>query len=268
MTRVSAFSSLEIMIAGAFGVVVEVAFVVLFALAQNTAKIQAKEPPVEKETPIEVKPVLDDAPLLKLGGKKVKAKLPDMWVKKTPVKRYKDVSAPTPMAEKTIDKIAKAPTDPEAKPPPPDAAVAKQVDETIPEDEEKKEEDPNLPEEGAADGVKEGTEADPLKAFAVSQYRIKISGWFNSRFKRPTGEIPCEELKKLRSSVSAVIASDRSVSGYTVVSASGNEVFDSRVRQTMDGIVSGHAELPPPPPNYPDILGTTISVAFFVPSCQ
>ncbi len=37
------------------------------------------------EIPIAVKPVMDDLPLLKLGGKKMRPKLPDMWKKQAPI---------------------------------------------------------------------------------------------------------------------------------------------------------------------------------------
>ena len=266
MTRAGSFSPVEVIAAAAFGVTVEVALFLLLAFARNTAQIHAVEEPVVEETPIEVKPVLDETPLLKLGGKKVKAKLPDMWVKKPPIKRYKAVSAPSPKAEPVVEKIPETRPDPTATPPPPDAAVAKEVDETIPEPDEKVEEQ-NLAEEGASDGVKEGTEADPLKAMAVNLYRAKLSAWFNARFRPPT-DIPCDELKKLKASVSASVTGTRSVAGYSIVKPSGNEVFDAKVRQTMDSIISSGAELPPPPQNYPDILGSTISTGFIVPNCD
>jgi outer membrane biosynthesis protein TonB len=191
-----------------------------------------------------------------------------MWVKKPPIKRYEATSAPSPKAPEKVDKLPDTPlTKPSAEPPPPDAAIAKKVDPNIP----KTDAGPSkatLQSEGSEDGVKEGTETDPLKAFAVSQYRMKISGWFNARFKRPSDQIPCDVLKKLRASVSANVSGSRTVSGYSVTKASGNEIFDTRVKATLDAIVSSAAELPPPPPNYPDVLGTTISVAFFVPSCD
>lgn len=270
MTRVSAYSGGELTVAMAFGLFIEITLFLLLAFARNTVQIHEKEEPQVKEVPIEVQPVIDDLPILKLGGKRVRAKLPDMWMKKPPIKRYKDVAAPSPMADKTLDKPFdpdKPLARPDETPPPPDAAVAKNVDEKIPENNEQVPEQ-NVEEEGAADGVKEGTEKDPLKAMVVSQYRMKIISWFNARFKRPTGEIPCDQLKKLRSSIAASVGGDRSVTGYSISRPSGNEIFDARVRATMDAIVSGHQELPPPPPNYPDILGTTISASFSVPSCE
>jgi outer membrane biosynthesis protein TonB len=270
VTSIRSFLPSELVLAAGLAVIIEGGLFILLVTASNKAHITAKEDPADKVIPIEVKPVLDEMPpLLKLGSKKMRAKLPDMWAKKPPIKRFEAGSAPSPKAEATKEKIPETPVvkkDKEA--PPPDAAIAKKVDEQ-PKTDEPPPKEQNLAEEGHEDGVKEGTETDPLKAFAVGQYRIKISGWFNARFKRPTSnDIPCDELKKLRSSVVATISGERTVSGYTITKPSGNAIFDERVKSTMDAIVGGGAELPPPPPNYSDILGTSISTAFFVPKCD
>jgi len=269
MTAARSFLPSEIVFAAGFAVIIESALCILVATATGGPRIHAKEQALPDPEPIAVNPVMDDVPLLKLGSKRQRAKLPDMWVKKPPIKRYEGASAPSPKAEATPDKIPDTPlVKPNAEPPPPDAAIAKKVEEVPKTDAAAPKHPQNLAQEGAEDGVKEGTETDPLKAFAVGQYRIKISSWFNARFKRPTGEIPCDELKKLRAAVAASVGGERTVTGYSLVRASGNPIFDARVKATLDGIVSGAAELPPPPPNYPDILGTSISVAFFVPSCD
>ena len=267
MTAEPYFSTQEITRAFGFAVGLEVVLFLVLGLAKNTAKITAEEVPIAKPIPIEVRPMLDPLPLLKLGGKRVKAKLPDMWKKKPPIKRYKATSAPSPEAGKTVEDIVDTPlAKPDAEAPPPDAKLAKEVDE-IPETDASPD-DPNIDEEGSADGVQEGTEADPLKAYAISRYRMKLSAWFNRRFRRPTKEIPCEELKKLRASVVAHIGQDRSVTSFAISKPSGNSIFDSRVKATMTGVVSQHALLPPPPPNYPDVLGTTLPVGFFVFKCD
>jgi hypothetical protein len=271
VTAVRSFLASEVVVAAGAAVIIEAALAILVVTATNHQKIRPKEDVTAEPEPIEVKPVLDDVPLLKLGSKKMRAKLPDMWMKRPPIKRYEAASAPSPKAEATKEKIPETPlVKPNAEAPPPDAAIAKKVEEvTHPEEEHpEKVAEQNLPTEGAEDGVKEGTETDPLKAFAVSQYRSKISAWFNARFRKPTGEIPCEELKKLRASVSASIGGERTVTGYSISKPSGNEIFDSRVKATLDGIVSSGAELPPPPPNYSDILGTSLAVSFHVFSCD
>lgn len=255
----SAFNSGEVALAFALGLAVEIGVFVLFVAAGTSGMhIKSKDPPPPEPIPMKVLPVLDDAPLLKLGGKKVKPKLPDMWKKNPPVQRFEEKSAPSPLAEKTPEAI---PTSPlalkDAEAPPPDAEVAKEVDQVLldagPPDAE-----PPVEGEGAADGVKEGTETDPLKARAVSGYRMKLIAWFNARFQQPT-EIPCEELKGLRASVSVSVGGDRTVTGYTAGS-SGNAAFDGRVKATLDAAKG--QELPPPPPLYPDILESQLSFAF------
>jgi outer membrane biosynthesis protein TonB len=271
VNAVRSFQASEVVIATGLAVIIEATLAILLVTAQNHTRIKPKEEVVAETEPIEVKPVLDELPLLKLGSKKMRAKLPDMWVKKPPIKRYEAASAPSPKAEAVKEKIPDTPlVKPSAQPPPPDAAIAKRVEEIVktPDAGRPKKVAENLPTEGAEDGTKDGTETDPLKAFAVSQYRSKISAWFNARFKKPTGEIPCEELKKLRASVTVNVSGERTVSGYSISKPSGNDVFDGRVKSTLDGIVSSGAELPPPPPNYADILGSTLAVGFHVASCD
>jgi hypothetical protein len=207
-----------------------------------------------KEIPIAVKPVVDETPLLKLGGKK-KAKLPDMWKKQAAVQRFEESSAPSAKASKAPEAIPSSKLAPlDASAPPPDAEVAKQVDQTLTD--AAPDAAPTVEGEGSADGVKEGTEADPLKARAVSAYYGKLQGWFNARFRPPSEGAPCDELKKLGASVVVTVGGDRSVSGYSLVKPSGNAEFDSRVRSMLDGAKG--EQLPPPPPLYPDILGQTL----------
>jgi hypothetical protein len=256
----SAFAPSELFLAGAVAALIEVGMIVLVLWAgANTAHIRAKEPEPPAPQPIKVTPVLDELPLLKLGGKKVKTKLPEMWKKQPPVQRYQEQSAPSQHASKSPDAI---PTSPlaklDAEAPPPDAETAKEVDQLLLD--AGPDAAPTVEGEGAADGVKEGTETDPLKARAVSQYMAKILAWFNARFTPPVGEIPCEELKRLRASVAVNVGGDRTVTGFNVRSPSGNAIFDARVQKVMQGVVG--AELPPPPPLYPDILGSVVSPVF------
>jgi len=265
MTAASSFLPSELILAAGLAIIIESGLFILIVTASNRTHITAREEKKEEAIPIAVKPVLDELPLLKLGSKK-RAKLPDMWVKKPPIKRYEATSAPTPKAPEKVDKLPDTPlTKPSAEAPPPDAAIAKKVDPTIP----KVDAGPSkatLQNEGHEDGVKEGTETDPLKAFAVSQYRMKLAGWFRARFRVPK-DIPCEELKKLRAAASVSISGTRTVTGFSVAKASGNATFDAAMKSSLDAIVSSGAELPPPPPNYQDILMTTFPVSFFFPSC-
>jgi hypothetical protein len=256
----AAFSARDVALAGASTALVEaVLFIVVVAAGASSAKIKEKEVAPPAPVPIQVRPVLDDVPLLKQGGK-VKTKLPEMWKKQAPVQRFEEKSAPSPKASKTPDAL---PTSPLAKPdaslPPPDAELAKQVDQELTD--ATPDAAPTVEGEGSPDGVKEGTETDPLKARAVSQYIAKLVSWFNARFKSPTSaEIPCEELTKLSSSVAVSVNPDRSVAGFSVRSPSGNAIFDARVQSTMQGTIG--AELPPPPPLYPEILPPVITPRF------
>ena len=76
--------------------------------------------------------MLDELPLLKLGSKKVKMKLPDMWTKQAPVQRFEEKSAPSEKAEKTPQAIPTTPVaTADAAAPPPDAAIAKEVDQKL-----------------------------------------------------------------------------------------------------------------------------------------
>jgi len=260
-----AFSGGEVALAIALALAMEFGLFVLIAIAgQSGLTIPSKDPPPPEPVPMKVLPVLDDAPLLKLGGKKVKAKLPEMWKKNPPVQRFEEKSAPSPMADKNPETL---PTSklaaPDAEAPPPDAEVAKEVDQVLLD--AGPDADPTVEGEGAADGVKGGTETDPLKARALSQYMAKLSAWFNARFSQPQ-EIPCEERKKLSASVSVSVSGTRAVGGYSIGRASGNSVFDDRVRATLDRVRG--EELPPPPPLYPDILGATVPVRFQGQGCD
>src|SRR5688572_15533369 len=213
---------------------------------------------------IAVKPIVD-LPLLKKGGKPRPNKLPDMWKPPQQIKRVKADKPPPPVAPKKAaiapqkkDEPPETPPKPEEKPPEPEAPVAKEVDETIKEVEREVEE-PNLPEEGAVDGLEEGTEKDPLKARAVDLYRVKLVNWFKQGFVPPLDQIDCAVLKDLRVAVNAQVAPDGTVQSYELVS-SGNPIFDERVKQVMETRVG--QKVPPPPPNYPDILDAVIHPTF------
>ena len=125
-----AFLPRELALALILAAGVEAGLFGLFIVAGiNKAKVVAHEAEAPEEIPIAVKPIMDDLPLLKLGSKKVKAKLPDMWTKQAPVQRFEETSAPSEKAEKTVQAIPTsrvATKDAEA--PPPDAAIAKEVD--------------------------------------------------------------------------------------------------------------------------------------------
>jgi hypothetical protein len=88
VTAVRSFLASEVVVAAGAAVIIEAALAILVVTATNHQKIRPKEDVTAEPEPIEVKPVLDDVPLLKLGSKKMRAKLPDMWMKRPPIKRY------------------------------------------------------------------------------------------------------------------------------------------------------------------------------------
>jgi hypothetical protein len=214
--------------------------------------------PKEIAVPISVLPVLD-LPMPKKGGKPQKHKLPDMWAKPKPVRRVTEKSAPTADAEKTPDAIptSEVAKEDEVAPTPEDEIVENIED--IPDTDEKVEEE-NLEEEGVADGEEDGDpEVDAMKARALNQYKGSLIGWFNARF-HPPDSIPCEERKALKASVVANVSPDFFVTGYTIVSPSGNATFDASVKAAMDSSV-GQA-VPPPPTNYPEFAQSVVSTGF------
>lgn len=258
--RGATYTPSELLGAGSFALCVQIGLCgVLIWAGQGRAHIASREPPPEKVIPIAVKPVIDDTELLKLGGKKLRTKLPDLWRKNPPVQRFEAASAPSPKAEATPQAIPSTPlARRDAVAPPPDAAIAKQVDQVLLDAGPKEPSAPAVEGAGSPDGVKEGTQADPLKARAVSQYHLKILAWFNARFRQP--DVACDLLKSLRSPVVVTVGPDRTVTGFRVTQPSGNPTFDERVTSTMSSIVG--QQLPPPPPLYPDILNSTVSPVF------
>lgn len=254
-----AFSSSEIAIACLLALVIEVAFLGLLAYAGDSrGAVLAEVVEAPTEIPIEVKPVLDDLPLLKLGSKTpVKPRLPEMWKKRAPrpVKRYEERSAPSDQAEDSEEAIPESElADKDHEAPPEDAEIVKEVEQDLEDDEEPVEDE--LDEEGAADGSEDGTETDPLKARQVDLYRMKIAGWFNARFSPPSDSVPCEVLKTLSAGVTVQVGGGREITGFSITSPSGNPTFDAKVNSTLAALTG--QQLPPPPPLYPDILGSAV----------
>ncbi len=259
--RASDFRPLEIAIAVAFALAVECT--AALALSASALDRPAMVPEIDKgqAVPVKVIPVLDlDSPLLKLGGKRDKYKLPDRWVRQAPVARVEEkVFASTKAGKNAKDIPApdKRIADAGTKPPPEDAAVAKQVDTPLVEPPDAAP-PANVDTEGHADGVKEGTETDPLKARAVDLYRARIAGWFSGRFRVSGSGLAGDELTRVRVRATVEL-SGRTVSGY-VVTPSGNAAFDAAARQTLEAVKG--QEIPPPPENYPDVVQSRIQVTF------
>lgn len=256
-TRAASFSKNELLLALLVGLTVEVAFFLTLSWAGN-AKIEEKKAIEPIAIPINVKPVVDELPLLKLGSKqKVKPKLPDMWKKvtPTPVRRLEERSAPSAKAEENPTELPKSKlADKEHEAPTEDDEIVKEAPARL--DDEETPEAPEMDTEGAADGSTEGTETDPLKARAVDLYKVKIAAWFNSRFKPPVDAIACDVLKKLVARVRVGVGGERAITGFSLTGSSGNAVFDGKVSAFMASLVG--QQLPPPPPLYPDILESNV----------
>ncbi|WP_437677669.1 TonB C-terminal domain-containing protein [Sorangium sp. So ce131] len=256
----SDFRPRDIAIAVAIAVAVQAGAAVAITIADLSRPAAAPEIDKGPSVPVKVVPVLDlDTPLLKLGGKKDRLKLPDRWVRQTPKPRVEQKAFASPKAGKTVEDIPKEDVkvaDAGTTPPPPDAEVAKQVDtEIAPTDAGPP---ANVAQEGHSDGVAEGTETDPLKARAVDLYLARIAGWFSSRFRVNGSGLPPEELVKHKPRA-VIVLSDGQMVSYTLT-PSGNPIFDAAARATLEG-AKGQA-LPPPPENYPDLGQKQVSVTF------
>lgn len=256
----SDFRPLDIALAVLVGVAIQAGAAVAISMANLSAT--ADVPEIEKaNVPVRVIPVLDtEAPLLKLGGKKVQYKLPDRWVRQAPKPRVEQKAFVSPKAgkeEKDIPppevKVADAGTEP----PPPDAEVAKQVDIEIQQPDAAPEES-NTDQEGHQDGVAEGTETDPLKARAVDLYLARVRSWLSSRFRVSGSGLPKEELGQHKPSAVITLSGGQIVS-YSL-NPSGNATFDAAARATLEGAKG--QPLPPPPENYPDLGSKSIAVTF------
>jgi hypothetical protein len=260
LTDASDFSPLEIGVAALLALALELTSLGL--LRAGGGRPVFADISDEKSRPISVAitPVLDDAPALKLGSKKDPHKLPDRWVAPRAVERAAPAAFPSPHAPLTPAAIpTTAVPDAGQRAPSPYAEITRQVDLSTPVPEAGP--SPVSTVEGAADGVRNGTETDPLKAHAVSLYRSKLDEWFSAHFPI-RGKVPFETLKGLRAKVVVQITGERTVGGYSITSPSGNATFDETLRSSLGSIQSSGAELPPPPPLYPDILQQSISLSF------
>ncbi len=204
---------------------------------------------------VAIQPVPDDLPLLNLGGKKQPSALPDMWQKKPQPKasEAKKDEAAAPSTQASLDTASSAKVTADAGPP----NDAESLD-PIAGDAAT---DPTAANEGSAAGSKNGTETDPLKAHAVDQYKAQISAWFAARF-NIRGKVPFDTLKTLRATAVIDVTPDRRVGGYDVVKTTGNDVFDDQLYRDLAKVQVSGAVLPPPPENYPDILGSKLRIEF------
>ncbi len=197
-------------------------------------------------------------PVLKLGSK-APTKVPPQWQRRAQPAARAPGALPSPQAEKAAEAIPKTSVA--------DAAIATATSDAS----STAQSSPNATDAGAAttaassegseQGAANGTETDPLKARAADLYRLQLAAWFASRFEI-RGKVPFDTLRTLHASAQVMVTSDRKVGSFALVKPSGDATFDSEVRATLARIQSGGAELPPPPPMYPEILGSSLPIGF------
>jgi hypothetical protein len=259
LTRLANFLPVEIGVGVGVALLAQLGGLLLLKTGGGTAMRADISDERARPMSVAITPVVDDAPLLKLGTKKQPGKLPDRWIAPRAVERTTAAAYPSPHAQPSAQAIPKVGAADAGKPPTRDAEVVKQADLAL-----------QVPEpgpapvstiEGAPDGVKEGTETDPLKAHAVDLYKAELTNWFMRRFDI-RGKVPFDTLKALRASAVVTIGGDRQVTAFTITKPSGNSTFDDQLRSSLEAIVSSGADLPAPPQNYPDILKSTQALDF------
>ncbi|MBW2528362.1 MAG: energy transducer TonB [Deltaproteobacteria bacterium] len=257
----SDFQPHELILAAIVALVVQVGagVAIRFAGLHNLAAAPDIDPGMA--VPIRVKPMIDlESPLLKLGGKKVKYKLPDQWVRQAPVKRVERKAFPSTKADKSVDAIPPDEVelaDAGAEPPEPDAAVALEVDEENVEDSDAG--PSNVDTEGSPDGVPEGTETDPLKARAANLYHSRIRSFLTAPFRPHCSNLSKEDFVGCVPSASVQLSSDGVVQSFSF-NPCGKSSVDGAAKAALGSIVG--QPIPPPPENYPDIRPNSFNVSY------
>jgi hypothetical protein len=230
---------------------------VLLGLSQLDTVGNAPVISAAPEIPIKVMPVLDmDSPLLKLGGKKRKAVLPDMWRKKpTPTKIKERLAQVSSKAKDDLEDVSPEDLDVSdaGETIAPDAEVADKVD----IEDEGADASVEGVGGGSAAGSEHGTETDPLKARAASQYHGRILGFLKSGFSCPA--LPDGVKKSCRPSASVIIGGDGTVTSVSF-NACGNAALDAAAQASISS--KRGQQVPPPPENYPELRPNSISVAY------
>ena len=244
----------EVLVAACIALSVPVWSAVLLSMSDLDKQANAVSIAPGDAVPMRVNPVVDlDSPLLKLGGKKVRAELPAKWRKPEPTKTVRERQAIV---------STKAQDDPDAAPPghltvsdsgkpiDPDAEVVAQADEP-------NEDVPDASLEGAGGGSpagsKEGTEVDPLKARAASLYHGRISAFLYGGWSCPQG-----------AQAGCTASAGVSLSGGVVSGVSfrgcGDPTLDTAARAHIQGKVG--QSIPPPPENYPELAPNSFNVTY------
>ena len=199
-------------------------------------------------------------PILKLGSK-TPMSLPSQWQRRKPVAaKVEPAALPSPQAAKTPDAIptTRVP-DASVAPVAADSASPAPADLTTPTDAGAAATASST--RGSEQGAANGTETDPLKARAADMYRAQLASFFTSRF-NVRGKVPFDRLKSLHASAIVTVTGDRKVGSFSVVKPSGDPTFDAEVQAALARVQSAGAELPAPPPLYPELLGQSFPVGF------
>jgi hypothetical protein len=261
MTTPAAFLGKEIAIAVVVAALAQAAFVAIFLLPPPPHLEADFSDDQAKPLSVSITPV----PLLKLGSKEP-TKLPSAWQRAPAAAKAAlpdlNKTAPSTKADQTLDPLK------------PDAGrLALLTDGAVPEPVTSASAaasagptDSGAPATassvlGSEHGSADGTETDPLKARAADIYRAQLASWFAARF-AIRGKVPFDKLKTLSATATVSISPDRHVTGFSITRPSGDPVFDEEVSGTLSRIQSGGAELPAPPPAYPEMLTRSIPVSF------
>jgi outer membrane biosynthesis protein TonB len=197
-------------------------------------------------------------PVLKLGSKNP-AKVPRQWQRRRPVAAKSQPAAlPSPQAQQTPEAIpttsvAHAPVAPTVV----DAAAPEQSNLTDTSDAGA------VATAASAQGSEQGSDngSDTLEGRAADLYKEQLAAWFIARF-HIRGKIPYDKLKTLHAVAVVHITPDRKVAGFSIAKPSGNDTFDAEVKATLERAQSSGAELPAPPPMYPQFLARSQSLMF------
>jgi outer membrane biosynthesis protein TonB len=248
------FDAQEITIACAIALLAQLGFVGAFSLP--SPRMVKAEISNDNAQPIAV----SITPVLKLGTKNP-TKLPTQWQRKQPVAAKTEPAAlPSPQASKTPEAIPKNNVpDAAVAPTVVDAAAPEQPSTTAPVDGGAVATASSV--QGSEQGSAGGTETDPLKARAADMYRAQLASWFAAHF-QIRGKLPFDKLKTLHATATVTVTGGRKVGSFSVVRPSGDATFDAEVQATLARIQSSGAELPAPPPMYPDMLGQSLPVGF------
>jgi hypothetical protein len=252
------FDGQEVVIALSVGLLTQLLFILAFSLP--SPKLVEADISNENAQPIAVA----ITPVLKLGSKDPKS-VPKQWERRKPpapvAAKQEPAALPSPQAEKTPEAIPTTHVPDASISPVPSASTAptEQPNLTAPADSTAVATAAST--QGSEQGAENGTETDPLKARAADMYRAQLASWFANQF-HIRGKIPFDKLKTLRAAAVVSITPDRHVGGFSVTKPSGDSTFDAEVQATLSRIQGGGAELPAPPPMYPDMLRSSLPVGF------